>query len=80
VRREIFEKMINTLYPDQKIEVVSYEILSRDKLGENDKWVSDTPSVFVNIRCEDFDNKDLDLDLYFTDFTGYEFVINKLYI
>jgi len=78
VRREIFEKMINTLYPDQKIEVVSYEILSKNKLDENDKWISDTPAVFVDIRCQDFDDKGLYLTDYFTNFTGHDFAINKV--
>lgn len=78
MRREIFEKMIDTLYPDQKIEVVSYEILEKNKLDENGEWVLDTPAVFVDIRCNDFDAKGLYLTEYFTDFTGHEFAINKV--
>ena len=34
MKRDIFEKMITKLFPDQKIEVVSYEILSK-KMAAN---------------------------------------------
>jgi hypothetical protein len=52
--------------------------LVKNKLGENGEWVLDTPAVFVDIRCEDFDNKGLYLTDYFTNFTGHEFAINKV--
>ena len=78
MKRDMFEKMITKLFPDQKIEVVSYEILSKNKLNEDGEWVLDTTAVFVDIRCEDFDNKGLYLTDYFTNFTGHEFAINKV--
>ena len=78
MKRDMIEKMITKLFPDQKIEVVNYEILSKNKLNENGEWVLDTPAVFVDIRCEDFDNKGLYLTDYFTNFTGHEFAINKV--
>jgi len=78
MKREVFEKMIDKLFPEQKIEVVSYEILEKNKLNENNEWILDTPAVFVDIRCSDFDNKGLYLTEYFTNFTGYEFAINKV--
>ena len=78
MKRDMFEKMITKLFPDQKIEVVSYEVLSKNKLDGNCECVLDTPAVFVDIRCEDFDNKGLYLTDYFTNFTGHEFAINKV--
>ena len=78
MKRDMFEKMITKLFPDQKIEVVNYEILSKNKLVENGEWVLDTPAVFVDIRCEDFDIKGLYLTEYFTNLTGHEFAINKV--
>lgn len=78
MNRDLFEKMIDKLYPDQKIEVVSYEVLEKNKLDENGEWVSDLPAIFVDIRCDNFDNKGLYLTDYFTNFTGHEFAINKV--
>jgi hypothetical protein len=52
--------------------------LKKNKLDENGEWILDTPAVFVDIRCEGFDNKGLYLTDYFTNFTGHEFAINKV--
>lgn len=70
--------MINTLYPEQKIEIVSYEVLEKNMLIESGEWVLDTPAVFVSIRCKDFEDKGLYLTDYFTNFTGHDFSINKV--
>ena len=35
MKRDIFEQMITKRFPDQKIEVVSEEIVSKNKLNEN---------------------------------------------
>jgi len=78
VRREIFEKMINTLYPEEKIEISSYEILEKNKLNESGEWVSDTPAVFVGLRFDNNNQLSLNLTDYFTNFTGYEFSISKV--
>ena len=77
MRREIFEKIIKKLYPDQSIQVVSYEIFEKNKY-ENDEWVLDIPAIFVEIKCDDFDAKNLYLTDYFTNFTGFEFSISRV--
>lgn len=78
MRREVFEKMISKLYPDQDIQVVSYQLLEKNQLNENGEWISDVPAVFVEIKCDNFDSKGLLLSDYFTNFTGYEFAISKV--
>jgi len=75
VRRELFESMLEKLYPEGKIEVVNYEILERNQLNESGEWVKDTPAVFVGVRLNGTDTKEIGLTSYFTDFTGFEFSI-----
>ena len=78
MRREIFEKMLNKLYPDSKIEVVSYEILPKNQLSESGEWIPDTPAVFVGIRFKDLDKIDINLTDYFSEFTGFEFSVSRV--
>ena len=78
MKREIFEKMINKLYPDEKMEVVSYEILEKNMLNENGEWVLDRPAVFVGLRFDNNNQLSLNLTDYFTNFTGYEFSISRV--
>jgi hypothetical protein len=75
VRRELFETMLNKLYPEGKIEVVNYEILGRNQLNESGEWIKDTPAVFVGVRLNGTDTGGVVLTNYFTDFTGFEFSI-----
>lgn len=78
MRRDIFEKIMTKLYPDEKIEVVSYEILEKNMLNENGEWVLDSPAVFVGLRFHNNDQLSLNLTEYFTNFTGYEFSISRV--
>lgn len=78
MRRDIFEKIMTKLYPDEKIEVVSYEILEKNMLNENGEWVLDTPAVFVELRFDSNNQLSLNLTDYFTNFTGYEFSISRV--
>ena len=75
VRRELFESMLEKLYPEGKIEVVNYEILERNQLNESGEWVKDTPAVFVGVRLNGTNTGEIVLTSYFTDFTGFEFSI-----
>ncbi len=75
VRRELFESMLNKLYPEGKIEVVNYEILERNQLNESGEWVKDSPAVFVGVKLNGTDTGGIGLTNYFTDFTGFEFSI-----
>ena len=75
MRRELFESMLNKLYPEGKIEVVNYEILERNQLNESGEWVKDSPAVFVGVKLNGTDTGGIGLTNYFTDFTGFEFSI-----
>jgi hypothetical protein len=78
VKREIFESMLKKLYPNDKFEVVSYEILSKNQLNESGEWIPDSPAIFVGLRFTDVDLKHINLTNYFSDFTGFEFSISKV--
>jgi hypothetical protein len=78
VRREIFDKIITKLYPNQNIMVVDYRLMTRDELNENGEWVPCRPTIFVEVKCDDFDNKGIDLTDYLTKLTGFEFVVDKV--
>jgi hypothetical protein len=77
VRRELFEKIVKKLYPDQNINVANYTILEKNKY-EDGEWVLDRPAVFVEIKCDDFNDKGLNLSDFLTSFTGFEFSISKI--
>jgi hypothetical protein len=74
VRREIFEKILKKRYPEQRVQIISYEILEKNKY-ENNEWVLDTPAVFVEIRCDKDNSEFNELTKFLFDFTGYEFSI-----
>jgi hypothetical protein len=78
VKREIFEKLIKTLYPEQTIVLMDYNIIGRNKY-EDGKWVSDSAAVFVSIKCDSFNTGDIyKTEDFLTNFTGFEFSINKI--
>ena len=50
MKREIFEKVLECFCPGAKIE--SYKEWGRNKLDENNKWIKDSPALFVVIKYE----------------------------
>lgn len=66
------------MYPDEKIEVVSYEILPKNQLNEFGEWIPDTPAVFVGLRFYNSDRLDINLTNFFSDFTGFEFSVSRV--
>jgi hypothetical protein len=58
-------------------------VLDRNKLDENNKWVKDTPALFVTIASTSNnkllweDNMKGDVGEQLSNFTGYDVVINK---
>lgn len=72
MRREMFEKVLQIMLPDSKI--LTYELLPRNQLNENNEWVPDSPAVFVSIKYSD-DNGNVSngiLSRQLTEMTGYE--------
>jgi len=72
MRREMFEKVLQIMLPDS--EILTYELLPRNQLNENNEWVPDSPAVFVSIKYSD-DNGNVSngvLSRQLTEMTGYE--------
>jgi hypothetical protein len=82
MRRELVEKILSTLYPDKNINIIHYEVLEKNRLDENNNWVIDTPAIFMDVKFENYDNKEYyfggSLSEELTKFTGYEFAITKI--
>ena len=72
MRREMFEKVLQIMLPDSKI--LTYELLPRNQLNENNEWVPDSPAVFVSIKYSDNNGNVSNgiLSRQLTEMTGYE--------
>jgi hypothetical protein len=72
MKRDIFEKVLRIMLPDS--EILTYELLQRNQLNENNEWIPDSPAVFVSIKYSD-DNSNVGngkLSRQLTEMTGYE--------
>ena len=77
MRREIFEKIINKLYPE--LIISEYTILPRFQLNEKNEWIPDSSSIFV-IVSNDLDNLNVplwEINNLLTKLTGFEINIGK---
>ena len=79
MKQEFVEKIFSTLFPDSKIEILSYTVLDRKQLNEKNEWVKDSPAIFIvlnNIDGNVFE--DFYLTEYLSNLTGFEFNISKM--
>jgi hypothetical protein len=77
MRREIFEKIINKLYPE--LIISEYTILPRFQLNEKNEWIPDSSAIFV-IVSNDLDNLNVplwEINNLLTKLTGFEINIGK---
>jgi hypothetical protein len=73
MKMEMFEKVLQIMLPGSKI--LTYELLPRNQLNENNEWVPDSTAIFVSIKYESDDNNDIRsgrLSQRLSDMTGYE--------
>ena len=79
MKQEFFEKIFSTLFPDSKIQILSYTVLDRQQLNEKNEWVKDSPAIFIVLNSI---NSDVFEDFYLTEYlsnlTGFEFNISKM--
>jgi len=90
MKREFVEKMFGTIFPEVKIDIISYEVLERNQLNENNEWVKDLPAIFIDARYKDKEDDNMvdtpigthpsgfNLSEYLSNFTGHEFSITKV--
>jgi hypothetical protein len=79
MKQEFVEKIFSTLFPDSKIQILSYTVLDRQQLNEKNEWVKDSPAIFIVLSFTDsnvFD--DFYLTEYLSNLTGFEFNISKM--
>lgn len=50
MRKELFEKVLTSLYPNTKILIKEYEIQERFELDEKGEFVKSEPCIFVGIE------------------------------
>lgn len=77
MRREIFDKIINKLYPG--LIISEYTVLPRFQLNEENEWISDSSAIFV-ITSNDSNNMNVSLweiSAQLTELTGFEVNIER---
>lgn len=73
---KLLKKMIDDLYPECKITIKSFEVLSRKRF-DGSEWVKDRPAFFIGVdclSCDYLENINDDLTLL----TGCEINIFKI--
>lgn len=87
MKREFVEKMFETIFPEVKIDIISYEVLEKNQLNENNEWVKDLPAIFIDARYSDKEENSnvigthpssFNLSEYLSNLTGHEFSITKV--
>ena len=73
MRIETTKQIFDTLFRDLKIEIVTYEILNRNQLNENNEWIEDTPSIFVGVTIGGDQRLTNNISNTLTNLTGYEY-------
>jgi hypothetical protein len=77
MKREMFDKMINKLYPG--LIITEYTVLPRFQLNEKNEWISDSSAIFV-IVSNDSNNINVSLweiSTQLTELTGFEVNIER---
>jgi hypothetical protein len=79
MKQEFVEKIFSTLFPDSKIQILSYTVLDRQQLNEKNEWVKDSPAIFIVLSFTDSNVfEDFYLTEYLSNLTGFEFNISKM--
>ena len=71
--KETIKKIVDTLYPELKIEINNVECLQRQQLNENNEWVADLPAYFVEVKVNSFPSPIPNLSDMVSLYTGLEF-------
>lgn len=67
------ESVFKILYPELKIEIKSFEELSRKQLNESNEWVEDSPCYFVGVFINEFPSQAINISETMSLYTGFEF-------
>ena len=67
------ENIFKILYPELKIQIKSFEELTRKQLNESNEWVEDSPCYFVGVFINEYPSKSIDISKTMSLYTGFEF-------
>ena len=67
------ESIFKILYPELKIQIKSFEELSRKQMNESNEWVVDSPSYFVGVFINEYPSKSINISETMSLYTGFEF-------
>jgi hypothetical protein len=67
------ENIFKILYPELKIQIKSFEELTRKQLNESNEWVEDSPCYFVGVFINKYPSKSIDISKTMSLYTGFEF-------
>jgi hypothetical protein len=71
--KPLVEKILKSLYPELNIEIISFEVLQRSQLNEQQEWVQDSPSIFLGVNTKSWPSQTIDISKKLSLYTGYEF-------
>jgi hypothetical protein len=67
------ESIFKILYPELKIQIKSFEELSRKQMNESNEWVVDSPSYFVGVFINEYPSQSINISETMSLYTGFEF-------
>jgi hypothetical protein len=67
------ESIFKILYPELKIEIKSFEELSRKQMNESNEWIVDSPSYFVGVFINEYPSQAINISETMSLYTGFEF-------
>ena len=67
------ESIFKILYPELKIQIKSFEELSRKQMNESNEWVVDSPSYFVGVFINKYPSNAINISETMSLYTGFEF-------
>jgi len=73
VRIETTKKIFESLFKDLDIEILSYNVLPRNKLNEHFEWVEDSPAIFVGVKLKGDKRETNNMSDTLTNLTGFEY-------
>ena len=67
------ESVFKILYTELKIEIKSFEELTRKQLNESNEWVEDSPCYFVGVFINEYPSRAINISETMSLYTGFEF-------
>ena len=74
----LVKKILKSLYPELDIEIISFEILTRNKLNEQQEWIEDSPTIFLGVNMKSWPSQTINISETLTLYTGYEFNVFRI--